>query len=173
MNGNLEFWMAVAGLILYVGRFLDDNYIGNPAREWLRMQLIRGFFFLDGPLVPRLFGPRAVSIVSSLLAGFYIWALLQLSSLPPEVLRALFPNQDPELTHLALELSSCALSVIFLCSSLKLLESGIDSERQYTAFAYRFHQLRMYATKIAYNYFTDRLYCLFFPIITKAGSLIL
>jgi hypothetical protein len=53
-------WIAIAAAIVGFGKFLDDYYIRNPAREWLRVQLIKGFIFLDTPFLSRLnpFGPR-------------------------------------------------------------------------------------------------------------------
>ena len=146
---GIGFWIAVAALIAGAGKFLDDHYIGNPAREWLRTLLKSGFIFLERPLLPRIFGTRAVAIASFLLAGFYLWVLLWELSLPPEVMKSLFPNQDPKLMQLAIFLSFGVLSVRWLRYSLSFAESQVDSRKQYSAFAYGFHKTRVLATRIS------------------------
>jgi hypothetical protein len=52
-------WIAIAAAIAAFGKFLDDYYLGNPAKDWVRIQLIKGFIFLEMPLLSRFnpFGP--------------------------------------------------------------------------------------------------------------------
>lgn len=144
---SLGVWIAVAALIFAAGKFLDANYIGNPAREWARTKLISAFLFLERPLLPRLFGHRAVLIASSLFAAFYTWILLWEASLPPEVLHSFFPGQDPKVTQTGLLLACSVLTFRFLRDSLSFLESQVDSARRYSDFARRFHAMRVRATR--------------------------
>jgi hypothetical protein len=52
-------WIAIAALIAGLGKFLDDYYVGKGAKDRIRSALIRGFVFLETPLLSRLnpFGP--------------------------------------------------------------------------------------------------------------------
>jgi hypothetical protein len=148
---SLGGWIAFAALILAVGKHLDTNYIGNPAREWTRAKLISAFLFLELPLLPRLFGQRAMLVASAMFVILYTWILLKMSALPPAVLDSYFPGQNPRVVQAGLLLSCALISFQLLRNSLFFAESEAKKVKRekYSVLAWRFHEFRTAATRVS------------------------